>query len=197
MERHLEFMSRKLESMKKTASGKDRRRKSKTSADLRTKRNRYPAAEEEASSHATGAATAGTRRKPAAKRKPGTKRPRVSYSSSDDDNQAEVTLDQKRELSENINLLSGDKLTTVVAIIQQSVPSLKDATGEEEIELDIDSLDAKTLRKLYRFVMKNTKKKTSRKSRQVSEEEQNRKINQLESKLRQFDDTSMAGSSSA
>ncbi|KAI9594839.1 Bromodomain-containing protein [Syncephalis fuscata] len=98
MERHLEFMSRKLESMKKTATGKDRRRKSKTSADLKTKRNRYPGMEDEAPA-------------PAARRKP--------------NNQAEVTLDQKRELSENINLLSGDKLATVVTIIQQSVPHLK------------------------------------------------------------------------
>jgi hypothetical protein len=178
-------MSRKLESMKKNASTKEKRRKSRAgSGDLRTKRSRTGGSESDIS---------GTR-KSTTKRKSAAKRPRASYSSSDEDAVTEITLEQKRELSENINLLSSEDLGTVVTIIQQSLPQLKDATGDEEIELDIDSLDTKTLHKLYRFVMKNTKKKTeSHETRGISDEEQEHKTGEHENKMRQFDTSNSPG----
>ncbi|KAI8069552.1 hypothetical protein BC940DRAFT_332086 [Gongronella butleri] len=63
----------------------------------------------------------------------------------------EFTFEQKKDLSERINNLSGDKLNTVVTIIQNSMPHL-DGQGQEEIVLDIDALDRKTLHQLHEFV---------------------------------------------
>ncbi|CAO3667670.1 unnamed protein product [Rhizopus microsporus] len=63
----------------------------------------------------------------------------------------EFTFDQKKDLSERINNLTGDKLNTVVGIIQSSMPNL-DGQGQEEIVLDIDSLDRSTLHRLHEFV---------------------------------------------
>ncbi|KAI9301321.1 Bromodomain-containing protein [Cunninghamella echinulata] len=62
----------------------------------------------------------------------------------------EFTFDQKKDLSERINNLVGDKLNTVVNIIQSSMPNLDG--GQEEIVLDIDALDRKTLHRLHEFV---------------------------------------------
>ncbi|KNE57304.1 hypothetical protein AMAG_18035 [Allomyces macrogynus ATCC 38327] len=56
----------------------------------------------------------------------------------------------KRELSERINDLSAEKLQQVLTIIQESMPSLSD--GQEEIELDISSLDHRTLYRLWQLV---------------------------------------------
>ncbi|KAJ3103185.1 hypothetical protein HDU97_010318 [Phlyctochytrium planicorne] len=79
--------------------------------------------------------------------------------SSDEDTVKEVTWDQKRELSEKINDLSPDKLETVYEIIRRGLPHLDtQSAGQEEIELDIDSLDKATLYKLYKFVKNSTKK---------------------------------------
>ncbi|KAI8974697.1 Bromodomain-containing protein [Pilobolus umbonatus] len=63
----------------------------------------------------------------------------------------EFTFDQKKDLSECINNLTGDRLNTVVSIIQSSMPNL-DGQGQEEIILDIDSLDRRTLHRLHEFV---------------------------------------------
>ncbi|ORX63147.1 Bromodomain-containing protein [Hesseltinella vesiculosa] len=63
----------------------------------------------------------------------------------------EFSFEQKKDLSERINNLSGDRLNTVVTIIQNSMPHL-DGQGQEEIVLDIDALDRKTLHELHEFV---------------------------------------------
>lgn len=63
----------------------------------------------------------------------------------------EFTFNQKKDLSERINNLAGDRLNTVVSIIQSSMPNL-DGQGQEEIVLDIDSLDRSTLHRLHEFV---------------------------------------------
>ncbi|KAJ3371188.1 hypothetical protein GGF31_003611 [Allomyces arbusculus] len=62
----------------------------------------------------------------------------------------EITYEMKRELSERINDLSAEKLQQVLTIIQESMPSLSD--GQEEIELDISSLDHRTLYRLWQLV---------------------------------------------
>jgi len=63
-----------------------------------------------------------------------------------------ITMEQKKELSESINNLPPEKLGEVVQIIQESMPL---ETGQEEIELDIDSFDPTTLYRLYRIVVDN------------------------------------------
>ena len=65
----------------------------------------------------------------------------------------ELTFEEKKQLSYDINFLAPEMLTEVVEIIRESIPTLR--SSEEEIELDIDSLDVKTLRKLQAFVQKH------------------------------------------
>jgi hypothetical protein len=73
-------------------------------------------------------------------------------SDSELDKITEITMEQKKELSESINKLPPEKLGEVIQIIQESM-SLE--TGQEEIELDIDSFDPSTLYRLYRIVVEN------------------------------------------
>ncbi|KAI9352580.1 Bromodomain-containing protein [Obelidium mucronatum] len=66
----------------------------------------------------------------------------------------EITYQQKKELSEKIEDLSPDQLEGVYQIIRSGMPSLDtQAAGQDEIELDIDSLDKVTLSRLYHFVV--------------------------------------------
>jgi len=66
-----------------------------------------------------------------------------------------LNMDQKREISDCINKLPAEKMCEVVQIIQESIPL---ETGQEEIELDIESFDNATLWKLYQFVKEDEKK---------------------------------------
>jgi len=66
-----------------------------------------------------------------------------------------ITYAQKKELSEMIGKLDEDNLNGVIDIIRSGIPDLKD--GQEEIELDIETIDPVTLRKLYRYVKKVSK----------------------------------------
>ncbi|KAJ3386813.1 hypothetical protein HDU84_001260 [Entophlyctis sp. JEL0112] len=66
----------------------------------------------------------------------------------------EITFPMKQELSEKIGDLSPDKLEGVYQIIKSGMPTLDtQAAGQDEIELDIDSLDKVTLSRLYNFVI--------------------------------------------
>ncbi|KAF8085531.1 hypothetical protein N665_0665s0040 [Sinapis alba] len=62
----------------------------------------------------------------------------------------DLTMDEKRRLSEELQDLPYDKLETVVQIVKKSNPEL--SQQDDEIELDIDSLDIETLWELYSFV---------------------------------------------
>lgn len=77
------------------------------------------------------------------------------------------------------------------------VHTLKLQGGEEEIELDIDSLDLKTLHKLHQFVRKAAPKKKKpppKKPRvQHSEDEHERKILELEIQLQKFEKAESEG----
>ncbi|KAG1140798.1 hypothetical protein G6F36_015795 [Rhizopus arrhizus] len=61
-----------------------------------------------------------------------------------------LSYEEKKELSERINRLTGDRLNEVIQIIQSSLPDLD--KGETEIVLDIDALDINTLKRLNDFV---------------------------------------------
>ncbi|PIA13444.1 Bromodomain-containing protein, partial [Coemansia reversa NRRL 1564] len=63
----------------------------------------------------------------------------------------ELTLEQKRALSARIEDLNPNRLRVALMIIKSAYPDLNEE--EEEIELDIDSLDPFTLRKLYEYVV--------------------------------------------
>ncbi|KAF2607550.1 hypothetical protein F2Q68_00045591 [Brassica cretica] len=62
----------------------------------------------------------------------------------------DLAFDEKQRLSEDLQDLPFDKLEAVVQIIKKRNPKL--AQQEDEIELDIDSLDLQTLWELYRYV---------------------------------------------
>ncbi|KAI8149737.1 Bromodomain-containing protein [Fennellomyces sp. T-0311] len=115
---------------------------------------------------------------------------------------SEFTFEQKKDLSERINNLTGDKLNTVVSIIQSSMPNL-DGQGQEEIVLDIDSLDRRTLHRLHEFVTGKplAAKKQSASSKRArthySEQDANRKIKELERTLEKFDKTEGGQNSSS
>ena len=65
----------------------------------------------------------------------------------------QITYTQKKELSNMIGTLSEQAMAGVVDIIREGLPEIGDA--ENEIELDIDSIEPFTLAKLYDFVLKS------------------------------------------
>lgn len=106
-----------------------------------------------------------------------------------------ITYDMKKELSERINELPEKKLNQVLSIISESL-NLNNQNGEE-IELDMDQLDNSTLLKLYNLVVKkkssskrssiNGNSKKLKKSKNLSEAEQSRQIENLKKKIELFD----------
>ncbi|KAL8087846.1 hypothetical protein AgCh_037840 [Apium graveolens] len=79
-------------------------------------------------------------------------------------NKRNMTFDEKRKLSVNLESLPVEKLESVVLIIQKRNSVLKQQ--DDEIELDIDSFDAETLWELDRFVT-NYKKSLSKYKRRA------------------------------
>ncbi|ESQ27875.1 hypothetical protein EUTSA_v10018464mg [Eutrema salsugineum] len=81
----------------------------------------------------------------------------------------DLTFDEKRRLSEDLQDLPFDKLEAVVQIIKKRNPEL--AQQDDEIELDIDSLDLETLWELYRFVTEYKDSSNKRKEDQGMDSE--------------------------
>jgi len=73
-----------------------------------------------------------------------------------------LTFAEKEALSDDINALPPDKLARVVKIVQDSMP-LTGRHDDDEIEVDIESLDNTTLRNLQKYVTDSLKKKGGRK----------------------------------
>lgn len=127
-----------------------------------------------------------------------------SVAAAKDTTPQELDYPMMKDLSEKISLLPDNKMMRVVQIIQESMPQLK-TSGQEEIDIEMDKLDPQTLRKLYDFVVRNrgedaprpapTAPATSpgalpqkkKKSKPLTEDEQNRQIEEIQQKLRQFD----------
>lgn len=81
-----------------------------------------------------------------------------------DPNKREMTYDEKQKLSSNLQNLPNEKLESIVQIIRKRNPSL--CQNDDEIEVDIDSVDTETLWELDRFVT-NFKKSLSKIKRKV------------------------------
>ncbi|KAF9954404.1 hypothetical protein BGZ72_004613, partial [Mortierella alpina] len=153
MERHLKSLSEKLETMKeaklkgkgeKKAEPKGVQEKpAKTSTAFKTPKSPVRAPEKK------------------------TKRSRAVLTSSDEeeDEVPTITFKQKKELSEKINNLDAQRLGTVVQIIHSTMPHLRDSGEQGEIELDMDSLDPKTIYKLYQYVKGNSTERKTKKSK--------------------------------
>merc|ERR1711879_817236 len=75
-----------------------------------------------------------------------------------------LTKDEKRRLSMNINSLTSSQLAVVVRIIKEKLPNI---ANDQEITLDIDSLDTGTLRSLQNYVQSTKRRKPKRKPPQT------------------------------
>ncbi|KAJ8607187.1 hypothetical protein CTAYLR_007346 [Chrysophaeum taylorii] len=77
-----------------------------------------------------------------------------------------LTFDEKSQLSNDINSLPPEKLGHVVKIVQEHMP-LASSNNDDEIEIDIETLDTATLRHLQTYVKQALRKKGGpRKSKQ-------------------------------
>lgn len=63
-----------------------------------------------------------------------------------------MTFEDKVRLSENVSRLPGDKLQKLVALVSKNTAATMEVNNDEEIELDIDHMDNKTLRDMEAFV---------------------------------------------
>ncbi|XP_042007563.1 transcription factor GTE4-like isoform X1 [Salvia splendens] len=81
-----------------------------------------------------------------------------------DQNKREMTYDEKQKLSVNLQELPSEKLENVVHIIKKRNPSV--SQQDDEIEVDIDSVDTETLWELDRFIA-NYKKNLSKNKRKA------------------------------
>ncbi|KAI8361275.1 Bromodomain-containing protein [Mortierella sp. GBAus27b] len=195
MERHLKTLSEKLKQMK---AAKKKERADKKSAKATQDKPSKPKTASKTPAKAPAKTTPPKAAAPERKKAP-VKRSRPVYSSDDsssEDDVPTITFEQKKELSDSINKFEGEKLANVVQIIHNSMPHLRDNGGQEEIELDMDSLDPRTLYKLYQYVKKNTapkrKKPAPKKVKvQYSEEDATKKISELERTLQKFEQPAM------
>ncbi|TFY72637.1 hypothetical protein EVG20_g379 [Dentipellis fragilis] len=114
---------------------------------------------------------------------------------SDDD---ALTFDQKKDLSDAISRLDGQKLEKVISIIHEGVPEIRDS--QEEIELEIDTLPAAVLMKLYNFVLRPLRQPAAKRNRtskgtgtgglkrkSMDEDVEAEKIRVLEERMRLFE----------
>ena len=93
-----------------------------------------------------------------------------------------LTFEQKKDLSESIGKLDGVKLEKVINIIHEGVPEIRDVSlffylreltpdhlpsnqSTEEIELEIDTLPASVLTKLYNFVIRPMRAPATKRNR--------------------------------
>ncbi|KAH7908264.1 hypothetical protein BJ138DRAFT_1103658 [Hygrophoropsis aurantiaca] len=115
-----------------------------------------------------------------------------------------LSFDQKKDLSEAITKLDGQKLEKVIQIIHEGVPEIRDST--EEIELEIDLLPVHVLTKLYNFVLRPLRQPPAKRNRtgkgtgtgglkrkSMDEDVEAEKIRQLEERMRLFDQTGSGG----
>ncbi|CAN0896721.1 Transcription factor GTE4 [Linum grandiflorum] len=92
-------------------------------------------------------------------RTPAPKKPKAK-----DPHKRDMTYEEKQKLSTNLQSLPSDKLDNIVQIIKKRNSAL--SQHDDEIEVDIDSVDAETLWELERFVT-NYKKNLSKNKRKA------------------------------
>lgn len=93
----------------------------------------------------------------------GGRTPALQKPKAKDLNKRNMTFEEKQKLSTNLSNLPGDKLANIVQIIKKRNASLIE---DDEIEVDIDSVDIETLWELDRFVT-NYKKSLSKHRRRA------------------------------
>uniref|UniRef100_A0A0R3RRQ2 Bromodomain-containing protein n=1 Tax=Elaeophora elaphi TaxID=1147741 RepID=A0A0R3RRQ2_9BILA len=150
-------------------------------AAVARKRGRQPGSKNKPKTDAT---QSGVPVADAAPRQSGSRRVREDYDfDSEDERTAEpMSYDEKRQLSLDINKLPGDKLSSVVSIIEsrEQLPGF----NPEEIEIDFETLKPTTLRELEAFVAACLKKKPRKPYTPKSQKEVEIKKRELEEKIK-------------
>ncbi|CAL5212831.1 unnamed protein product [Lathyrus oleraceus] len=95
---------------------------------------------------------------------PSSRTPALKKPKAKDPNKRDMTFDEKQKLSTNLQGLPPEKLDAIVLIIKRRNLALNQ--HDDEIEVDIDSVDAETLWELDRFVT-NYKKSLSKNKRRA------------------------------
>lgn len=93
-----------------------------------------------------------------------------------------VSYEMKKEISEAMQNVNEKMLKNVITIIKEGVPDLQD---DDEIELEMDTLDNATLLRLYRYLVSSKNGKNKHKKTAADSEE--KKIEMLKQKLAQFE----------
>ena len=75
----------------------------------------------------------------------------TDYDSDEEDQARPMSYDEKRQLSQDINKLPGDKIRKVVDIVDAREPALRGG-NPDELEIDFETLKPSTLRELERYV---------------------------------------------
>jgi len=124
MERHLKTLSEQLETMKATKK-KDKGDKKTVSqpVDEKPMHQEQSKAKPATKTHAKSSAKA-------AEKKPASKKPRILYSSDEED---VLTYDQQLELSHYISDLQGEELSNIVQIIRETMPNFGVRVGCDDL----------------------------------------------------------------
>ncbi|KAI3702802.1 hypothetical protein L6452_28554 [Arctium lappa] len=104
---------------------------------------------------------------------PSSRTPAPTKPKAKDPNKRNMTYEEKQKLSANLQSLPSEKLDNIVQIIKKSNTSL--SQHDDEIEVDIDSVDVETLWELDRFVT-NYKKSLSKHRRKAELAQQARAL---------------------
>lgn len=100
-------------------------------------------------------------------------------------NQPVVTYEMKKQVSEMVPNLTDKKLQSLVKIIKDDV----DLSNEEEVELDMDQLEDRTVLKLYNFLFgKKASSLMNKKKKKMSTAGGLDQLEQLRSQLQLFED---------
>lgn len=126
------------------------------------------------------------RKKKKAKRAKSSSRKNSSY----DFNQPVVTYEMKKQVSESVPNLSDKKLQSLIKIIKDDV----DISNEDEVELDMDQLEDRTVLKLYNFLFgKKNSVNNVKKKKKFSTIGDLDELQQLRSQLALFEDSTDKG----
>ncbi|KAG9299594.1 hypothetical protein G9A89_020765 [Geosiphon pyriformis] len=174
LQKHLAALQTQIASMQKPSKTKPKKASSKTSK--------------------TSSKKGGTKTTKDAPPKKNSKKPRPSTAAPRPvimEEESPLSAEQKNDLSERILHLSEEGMSDLIELIRASGAPLEADDGNYELE--IESVDNATARKIYDFVLSNTnlpKKPPAKKQRVAyNEAEQQRQIEQLETQLKKFEPT--------
>lgn len=111
------------------------------------------------------------------------------------DNQPVVTYEMKKQVSETVPTLNDKKLQALIKIIKDDIV----ISDEEEVELDMDQLEDRTVLKLYNFLFGKKAASMAMKKQKKSTYSSGNidQLEQLRSQLQLFDDAERGGNGAA